>query len=290
MNKFKTFALCALLLTSSVHLPAHAGLKNDSNFDMHRIMKRFMYGALTLQTAFKIFLGEEQPMLPFIVQENPRSIFINFTIPEDKLANLEDHLQLPEGFTFAPIRIIAGETPKYYMSLNIYAVSGLGGALSGNRAEWSVYVKNNGGRTSYMVVEAKSSAFSLDSYNLFTAATPLDHELLPEGLRSFVDTGGETSFESLIPSEAINAATEVMAANEWAAANDLIYWRDGVADRTYYDGQLIDTPMFSITPSALTIADTSEWSEFIDPMPVNVLMFQTGINFAISPWYNLDVE
>lgn len=290
MNKFKTLTFCVVLLVSGFHLPAHAGLKNDSSFDMHRIMKRFMYGALTLQTAFKIFLGEEQPMLPFIVQENPRSIFINFTIPEENLTDLAEHLQLPEGFTLAPIRIIAEETPKYYLSLNIYAVSGLGGALSGNRAEWSVYVKNNGGRTSYMVVEAKSSAFSLDSVNLFTPATPLDHELLPEGLRSFVDTGGETSFESLIPSEAINTATEVMGANEWAAANDLIYWRDGVADRTYYDGKLIDTPMLSIDPASVSIADTSEWQPFVNALPANVLMFQTGLDFAISPWYNLDVE
>ena len=282
------YFLVSIILTLTFSPLSQAAPSEDSAFDFHRTMKRIMYASLTLQSAFKILLGDEQPLLPFIVEESPNSIFINYEIDETQLSSLTDFLALPEGFALSPIAILKDETPKYYLSLNIYAVSGLGGALSGNRAEWSVYVRNNQGRTSYMVVEARSSSFSLDSVNWFTPATPLTHEFQNGALVSWVDTGANTFFSSEISAAGIENAIEVYGANEWAAANDLIYWGNGVADRTYYDGKLIDTAMLSVDPALVSVADSSPWAQFVSGEPSSVLMFQTGLEFVISPWYNLD--
>ena len=287
-SKLNHYFPIVLILLLTISPLSQAAPNEDSAFDFHRTMKRIMYASLTLQSAFKILMGNEQPLLPFIVKENPNSIFINYEIDETQLSLLTDFLALPEGFVLSPIAILKNESPKYYLSLNIYAVSGLGGALSGNRAEWSVYVKNNQGRTSYMVVEARSSSFSLDSVNWFTPATALTHEFQEGALVSWVDTGADTFFSSEISAVGIKNAIEVYGANEWAAANDLIYWGDGVADRTYYDGRLIDTPMLSVDPALVSIADSSPWAQFVAGEPNSVLMFQTGLEFVISPWYNLD--
>ena len=76
----------------------------------------------------------------------------------------------------------------------------------------------------------------------------------------------------------------------WIAANDRIYWTDGVADRTYYDGELMDTPVLTIEPSAVSVTDTTVWSSFVYAEPISVLLFEEGFELVISPWYNIDPE
>jgi hypothetical protein len=260
----------------------------DPRFFFHRLFKRVSYSEITRQAADDIRAGKAQPLLPFIVEESPASIFIHFEVRADRLAALFGDLNLPPGFAPAEVSVTADDPPRHLISLNIYAVSGLGGTLSGNRAEWSVYVSKDGGRPSFMVVEARSSAFSLDSVSGFTRATRVDHSEEAGGIQSFVVSEGGTTFSSLIPSTALDAATGVLITAGWAACNDRIYWTDGVADRVYYDGQLTDTPLLAIDPGALIFSDTTRWRSYVHPQPVAVHIFQTGLEFVISPWFNLD--
>lgn len=263
---------------------------NNPAFDFHRLAKRFMYGTLTIQSGIDVFMGKEQPLLKFRVLEDPPSIFINYLVPPDKVAALTSYLNLPNGLALTPISIIEGEEPQIYLSLNIYAVDGLRGLLSGNRAEWSVYASKIGDRPSYVVVDAKASVLTLDSVNWFTEGTELRHGPTADGIYSFAESDDGTSFESLISQAGLDAAVEVYTEPRWVAANDRIYWGNGVADRTYYDGNFVDVPVLSVDPAALTYADSTVWIQFVDPVPANVLVFQTGFELVITPWYNLDPE
>ena len=270
------------------HVPAHGDPANDPAFRKHRIFKRLSYSAITAQSAEQIRAGKQQPLLPFVVQRNPASIFLNFEIMPARLNQLKSFLQLPPGFELVPVAIIDGETPRYFLSLNIYEVSGLGGALTGNRAEWSAYVSYQGGRPSFMIVEARNSKASLDPVNWFTRGTKVIHTDDANGIRSHVASDAGRFFESSITPAGRQNATPVYASPRWAACNDRIYWPNGVADRVYYDGLLVDTPMLSIPLNEVSLRDTTVWRDFILPQPVHALVFQTALEFVITPWFNVD--
>ncbi len=263
---------------------------DDPAFDRHRLAKHLMYGTLSRQTAADVFKGTEQPLLKFEVLDDPPSLFVNFEIRPDKVDDLVEFLDLPSGFALTPITILEGDTPRLYLSLNIYAVYGLRGLLTGNRAEWSVYVTKNEGRPSFMVVDAKASELTLDSVNWFTPGTELTHRRTNDGLSSFVAADDGLSFSSLVAQSGIWKAAHMYPDPSWVAANDRIYWRDGVADRTYYDGDSVDTPVLSVDPEEMTMTDSTVWRQFVDPKPVSVLVYETGFELVISPWYNLDPE
>jgi hypothetical protein len=267
-----------------------AGLEpaDDAAFNFHRFAKRYMYGTLTEQAAEGVFEGTEQPLLKFKVLDEPPSLFVNFEISPDKVGDLVAYLNLPPGFALTPISILEGEASRLYLTLNIYAVDGLQGLLSGLRAEWSVYVTKNGGRPSYMVVDAKANKLTLDSVNWFTRGTEIIHKRTNAGLWSFVASDDGASFQSLVNQDGIQNATRVYPEPSWVSANDRIYWRNGVADRTYYDGDFVDTPVLSVNPAMISFTDYTVWRQFVSQRPVSVLVYESGFELVISPWYNLD--
>ncbi len=262
----------------------------DPAFNAHRFAKHYMYGTLTDRAAANVFKGTEQPLLKFAVLDDPQPLFVNYEILPDKIDDLLAYLDLPPGFALAPMAILEGEPARYYITLNIYAVDALQGLLSGLRAEWSIYVSKDGGRASYMIVDAKHDKFSLDAVNWFTRGTELRHARTPDGLRSFVASDNGSSFQSLVSEAGIQGAAWVYPEVAWISANDRIFWRNGVADRTYYDGDFVDTPVLAVDPSALTFTDTTVWSQFVDPDPVSVIVYAHGFEIIITPWYNVDPE
>lgn len=290
MKKYTTAAsVLALLMFTSANAQDIEPAENPA-FAFHRLAKRYMYSQLTIQAGRDVLAGKEQPLLPFNVLQDPPSVFVNFEIAPEKVQALVDYLDFPNGLALTPIAIIDGEDPRFYLTLNIYAVWGLRGLLSGNRAEWSVYVAKPGDRPSYMVVDAKASELTLDSVNWFTAGTELQHARTKDGIRSFAASDEGSSFHSLITQAGIQNAERVFPATTWVSANDRIYWRNGVTDRTYYDGNFVDTPVLSVDPEEIYFADTTIWRQFVHPQPVNVLVYETGFELVISPWYNVDPE
>lgn len=278
-----------LLVMTSVSGAAVEPAENPG-FKYHRFLKHYMYATLTYESSQDVLMGTQQPFLQFAVLEDPPSVFINFEIAPDKVDSLVEFLDFPEGFALTPISILEGEPPRLYLTVNIYAVYGLRGLLTGNRAEWSVYVTKDGGRPSYMVVDAKASELTLDSVNGFTRGTELHHARSQDGIRSAVASDGGTSFRSLVTRAGMEHGRRLPTETAWVSANDRIYWRDGVSDRTYYDGDFVDTPVLSVDPRTLFFEDDTVWSQFVHPRPVNVLVYENGFELVISPWYNLDPE
>lgn len=293
MNKILVALLTAILYLSTPLAPTASAAQDpatDSQFNFHRTAKHYMYGTLLRQSARAVTRGTEQPLLKFEVLGEPQSMFINFEIDPTKVDALLEELDLPEGFELAEIAIMDGEEAKLYLSLNIYAVNGLNGLLSGLRAEWSVYVQKDGGRTSFMVIDAKSEKLTLDSVNWITLGSFIRHEETDNGYESFVTSDWGTSFASVVSADGLAEAELQYTNPSWIAANDRIYWLNGVADRTYYDGDFMDTPLLVIDPAALTFTDTTIWSSFVYAEPASVLLFQEGFELVISPWYNVDPE
>ena len=251
---------------------------------LRRLVKRYIYSQLMLREALFIILGRSRPLVMFNVETDPPSVYFNFRIRPDRVDALRRRLALPEALSLCPIRCIEGEEPFPALALNVYRVSGLANGL---RAEWSAYVRDAGGAPRYLVLEARADAFSMDPVNVFTRAGAVEHALENGILRSRVVSDDGNAFEAEVPMPAASERQEVRATGEWVEANDFIYWRNGVCDRTFYDGALAVAPLWRLPSEGIRVHDDTAWSEFIEPEPVHVVALSRRIQFAMSPWWNV---
>jgi len=113
----------------------------------------------------------------------------------------------------------------------------------------------------------------------------VEHELSAGVLVSAVASEEGKLFESSVHLD--EAHPLVGPASEWIEANDYIYWRNGICDRTYYDASLFNARVHSVPPEDVTIGDNTHWARFIEPRPRHVLRFDGALEFMISPWFNV---
>jgi len=246
-----------------------------------RALKRFMYSMLYMRDMFQLMLGRAKPLVPFKVEADPPSIYLNWELDPARVAELQAELDLP--FPLAKIRCVAGEEAFYCLTLNIYRVSGL---TNGIRAEWSLYIEDPDGRPRYMVVEAQADAGSLDSVDLFTQPAEVTHREEGDTLASVAasDEGGR--FESTITNRERGPLVDLHG--EWVEANDYIYWRSGVCDRTFYDSGLARPTARLVEDTQIKWTDTTRWNGIVRGEPRHVIVFENAIEFAMSPWWNVD--
>ena len=259
-------------------------------------IKRNEFGNRALAESAQIAAGTAQPVLEFTVENTPPSIFVNYVVPDDRAVDFEAFVDLPPGFALTKVRILESDPePRYWLSLNVYRVSGL---TEGLRAEWSTYVDDGSGSPRFMIVRARASEGSLD---------PIGPLALPEPFAHSVDAAGvistdmqRTELQGAVPvltpddlfSSSItlpDVADRQLATPtlEWVAANDFIYWLNGVNDRTYYNSTAHSAPLLSVDLADVTIDDQTEWTPFIDPTPQHVLVYLDRIQFSITPWWNV---
>lgn len=249
---------------------------------LRRVVKRFIYSQLYLREALFIVLGWAKPLVRFKVEASPPSIYFNFALTPDAVERLERELDLP--LPLAPIRCLEGDTPFHCLTLNVYRVSGL---TNGIRAEWSVYVHEpETGKPRYLVLEACADAGSMDPVAVISRATEVRHERSDSSLRTEVLSVGGGRFTAHCSQPEVGSS--VRAAMEWVEANDYIYWRNGVCDRTFYDAGLANAGMLQLDPSRVTIEDGTSWGTRVEPTPRSVVVFEHAIEFAMSPWWNID--
>jgi hypothetical protein len=255
-----------------------------------RGIKKFLYSQLYLRDSLLIMFGKSRPLVCFKVEDTPPSVYWNFEILPEKVDVLERELELP--FRMAKLRILEGEEPRYYLTLNLYRVSGL---ANGIRAEWSIYIEDpENAKPRFLVVEALSDQRSIDSVDLLTRVGQVTHQLSGDSLKSLAvsERGGRFACTCRVAKKAKKADEDdigkpVRAAAEWVEANDFIYWLSGICDRTFYDAGLANARIRQLDPSEFSIEDDSFWGRLVDPTPRHMIVFDDAIEFAMSPWWNL---
>lgn len=243
--------------------------------------KRFLYSQLLMKDAFLVAFGRAKPLVRFTVEADPPSIYCNFAVRADQVEAFERHIAVP--MPLAPIRCIEGDQPSHFLTLNMYLVSGL---ANGIRAEWSTYVYDADGVPRYIVVDAECEKGTLDPVDGFTVKGHAGYTTAGERLSFFAGADARHEFrcEVTLPPD----APAVTAHREWVTANDYIYWRNGVCDRTFYDAGLADAAMVSVDPASAEITDGTQWAPFLEPAPRSIVAFTKPIEFAMSPWWNID--
>jgi hypothetical protein len=240
------------------------------------------FSAIEYQRGSDIAVRAAEPLAEFFVEASPPSIYMNYEIIPGQKEALEAAIPLPDGFELAPIQTIEGTPPRYFVSLNIYETVGI---ASGQRAEWSAYVTNIADPSPrYMILEAQSDSASLDPVDEFTVpADVFVYEVVGGVVTIDVQAPG-TSFQSTFPLPA--SPTLLDTTLEWAEANNLIYWRNGVADKIYYNGLIYDTPVGDVPLGTVSYTDATKWAPYLQLH--EVVFYENPLEFIASPWNNLN--
>jgi hypothetical protein len=241
-----------------------------------------MYSQLAILTGFKIAFGKEHPLVRFTVEADPPSIYWVFRIKSSEVEGLTHKLGIPSQFSLSPIKCLDTDEPAYLLTLNAYRVSGL---ANGIRAEWSIFVRDSENIPRYMVVDARSSQLSVDPISIITPKSTVVHEKNGTEIRTQIGEG-DNAFRSTITLP--HLAPPVTTSADWVSANDYIFWRNGICDRTFYDAGLANAKQHRISNENCVINDGSFWSRLVEPNPVHILILENPIEFAISPWENVD--
>jgi hypothetical protein len=258
-------------------------------------VKQNEFGALASAEAQGVAAGTAQPIVEFTVEDSPPSIFYNWIVPDAEAPAFASFIDLPPGFSLAKVRILDSDVPSYWLSLNVYKVSGI---TTGLRAEWSTYVDDGTGVPRFMIVRARADEGSIDPIGPLAYPEPFDHtvggdQITTEMFKTEENFFGvpvltdELLFDSTIDLPAAGAGQLVEPTLEWVAANDFIYWINGVKDRTFYNSTAHSAPLISVDLADVTFVDDSEWAPFLDPDPAHVLVYLDKIQFAIGPWWNV---
>lgn len=256
------------------------------------LFKQLIYGMDAVDYADGVMHGGNTPWMNFDVGENPNSIFINFEFADAAARAQFEASELPAGFKLAPLQIIEGEAPRYFLVLNIYQSSG--GLVAGARAEWSVFVEDpDSGVPRFLVIQAAAENTAADSVNLLTPPEPVSHTLDDTAIRSYVGVEDAVSgeeqnyFRSSIPWPQ-EVEDRVQFARQFVVANDYIYWGNGVADRGLYNASVHNRDAIRFSGNSVAIEDDSRWQSYIKPEPVHTLVYLNPLAIVISPWWNLD--
>lgn len=259
-------------------------------------IKNTEYGALAQTEANQVAAGTASPVINFTVVDTPPSMFVNYVIEDAQAAAFEAYIDLPPGFSLAKVKILESDAEAHYwMSLNVYRVTGI---TTGLRAEWNTYVDDGSGEPQFMIVRARAADGSLDPIGPLAFPEPFQHSLDPDDVirtsmnaTEVTETGATLLPDHLFSSEVALPdpidRNYVTPSRQWASANDLIYWMNGVADRTFYNSTAHNAPMISIDLADVTIDDDTQWTPYFDATPEHVLVYLDKLEFVISPWWNV---
>lgn len=228
--------------------------------------------------------GKAQPNVEFTVEADPPSVYYNFVVKADRLEAFKRYLELPANLPLAAIRCVEGEKEDYLLTLNVYRVSGI---TNGVRAEFSTYIADEEGTPRYMVLEARDHEGSMDPINIFTKPSPVEHTRDGAAMTTLVESNDKALFEARAEQAVFDTAPYVTIHGDWIAANDFIYWRNGIRDRCYYDAGMASPKVRALDPAAVELIDKTHWAEFLEPLPKHVLVYENPIHLMIVPWENL---
>ncbi|WP_371189916.1 hypothetical protein [Thalassotalea ponticola] len=268
------------------------------------------YGLLDVYQSLQLFAGIEPPKLFFSLEEQPKTLFVNFEIPADKVKAFEQRF-LPEHFSLAKIRFYPQQKqPVYAISLNVYQSRGQN--LTGFRAEWSTYILNFDEPTPkprFFILEAQSSSAGFDPIIAMERYSP-DLDLTDPGdvvklieppaevFQFDVNEQGSIRVNLIDVAESINVQIDIAyptadsilstrPLKQWMQANDLVYWGE-VADVLKYDENVMfaDILVFDAKDSDVIIDST--FKDYVNPKPLPIILWDQIQDIALEPWGNLD--
>jgi hypothetical protein len=135
-----------------------------------------------------------------------------------------------------------------------------------------------------MIVEAQTSGFSIDPVDVITRpAEVFEYAFSDAGALSINIRSPDTTFQAHIPLPEELDQRELNLS--WAECNNLVYWRNGVADKVYYNGSAYEN--VSLVPTAgVEIEDGTRFADYV--RLDHIFIYEQPQVFVVSPWNNLN--
>jgi hypothetical protein len=269
-----------------------------------------IFALMSFYDALGVMQGKV-PLLSFKTAVNPKPLFVNYKISNKKVKAFEAAF-LPAGFKLSKIKLVKEQKkPEYALSLNIYKLEGNSPETSGYRAEWSTYVKKDGdSNPRFLILKAYSTAPGLDpvyasahydpSHFMSIFSPPAVVEYTSDNGALAVTVGtlnaecmmdpSSCFMEELLAYAMIQIPADAIPASPtkaWMAANDFMFWGNGVADLGFFDSTVNDAELLVFTPTESDVLIDSNFSEFVDAKPMSIILFGSGQNFALKAWGNI---
>ncbi|MEL6985891.1 MAG: hypothetical protein AAFO29_25905, partial [Actinomycetota bacterium] len=237
---------------------------------------------LMLTAVEQLFAGTGDPFVGKEIGNEIPASYYHFEITDPD--GLEATLDLPPGHRLAPTTLFVDDSPRHYLTLGIYEFDD---GPEGTQAEFSVSTSDDsdGGRPpNRTIIERLTEQVTFDPVTIITRPSLVDH--LADGDAITTRLGSSTiAFEATLTT---TGATERPLHLDWIEAGDDTCHLNGICDRYYYDAEALDVPVK--VPNEVDIGELSTpWNEFIDTDPATVFFRDNFQQYAIKPWYNLDV-
>jgi len=229
----------------------------------------------------QLFAGTGDAFVGKEISNTIPATFFHFEITDP--AGFEASLALQPGLGLAPTTLFVDDSPGHYLTLSVYEFDD---SPEGTRAEFSVYTDAGDGRPPHhTVIHRLTEHPAFDPATIFNIGDTVDHQIDTEGQISTRLTSSTVSFSASLPS---GEATERPLHLDWIEAGDTVCSINGICDRYYYDAETLDVPVK--VSSNVSIAElATPWNGFIDTVPTATFFRDNFQQYAIKPWYNLDV-
>lgn len=230
----------------------------------------------------QLFTGTGDPFVGKVVSNEIPSVHYHFEITDP--AGLEAAIDLPADHQLAPISLLVDDEPDHYLTLSIYRFDD---GPEGTRAEFSVYTTDGAGDgrpPNRTIIELLTERTTIDPVRILTRPSLVEHGLDGEDVTTRLGSATITFSAALTTADAIEQPLHL----DWIEAGDDTCHLNGICDRSYYDAETLDVPVK--IPTDITLNELSTpWDQFIESAPTTVFFRDNAQQYAIKPWYNLDV-
>ena len=228
----------------------------------------------------QFFRGEADPFIGVHLGNETPATHYHFEITDP--AGLEEAIDLPPGRALAPTTLIEGEDEGHFLTLSVYEIDD---AVEGVRAEWRVYTTDGSSRPPHVtIVELMTKEAFFDPVRILTLPTGVVHRI-DDGSVVTKLSSDTIEFDA---SFSTSTTSERELTLDWIEAGDIVCHRIGICDSFYYDAETLDVPVNVPAQVSVTRLNTP-WNRFIDTEPALVFYRDNAQEYAVKPWFDLDI-
>lgn len=218
----------------------------------------------------------------------PDSTFLNYKLDEPKISYLTNYIneynenEKQNKIEIVPIKLNKNEEAAYYLTVNIYNCTSpiFNSDKSIVRCEINTYVKY-GNEYGTLILDYISNAISIDPVNLVKFQIEEIEFKNFKDLNSINIESDNDNIELNLCYKKTNTLYEI--SSELIEYTDLAYYKNGIADKVYYDSSLTN----AISKYGISIYNYFQFKDLEFEIPDSIFFIENQIQFVGSIWNNL---
>lgn len=215
----------------------------------------------------------------------PYSTFINYKLEQEHVDILNDYVkEYSDDLSIVPIQLSKYNYPHYYLSVNIYNCTSPIMMSDNNiiRCELNTYVKTSDNQLGTLILDYASNSLSMDPINIFKKESK-NMKFLNHKDKNILYVDSEKD-DILLDLKYKLTNDNFYISEKLVEFTDLAFYKNGVADKVYYDSTLASA---TTKYGALLDGSIFRYKDLEFYYPESVFYFDGDLNFIGSVWNNL---